>query len=119
MPMLGQQPGGRLGGAESQAAEPVRRARHRGPGNGYGNQHFTLKQNRLTRAHLQDFVDCHAAGKPHADRVETERFRAFGYDEPIARDKVNLDITWLRDDSLEDLDNLPAPRSSPARSSRT
>jgi type I restriction enzyme M protein len=41
--------------------------------------------------------------------VETERFRAFGYDELIARDKVNLDITWLRDDSLEDLDNLPAP----------
>lgn len=73
------------------------------------NKHFTLKQNRLARAHLQDFVDCYAAGKPHADRVETERFRPFGYDELIARDKVNLDITWLRDDSLEDLDNLPAP----------
>jgi len=73
------------------------------------NKHFTLKQNRLTRAHLQDFVDCYAAGKPRADRVETERFRAFSYDELIARDKVNLDITWLRDDSLEDLDNLPAP----------
>ena len=27
----------------------------------------------------------------------------------IARDKVNLDITWLRDESLEDIDNLPAP----------
>jgi type I restriction enzyme M protein len=73
------------------------------------NQHFTLKQNRLTRAHLQEFVDCYAPGKPRADRVEAERFRAFGYEELIARDKVNLDITWLRDDSLEDLDNLPAP----------
>jgi len=31
------------------------------------------------------------------------------HDELIARDKANLDITWLRDDSLEDLDNLPAP----------
>ena len=27
----------------------------------------------------------------------------------MARDKANLDITWLRDESLEDLDNLPAP----------
>lgn len=37
------------------------------------------------------------------------RFRPFGYDEIMARDKANLDITWLKDDSLEDLDNLPAP----------
>ena len=34
---------------------------------------------------------------------------AFTYDELIARDKVNLDIIWLRDESLEDIDNLPAP----------
>jgi hypothetical protein len=27
----------------------------------------------------------------------------------VARDKVSLDITWLRDESLEDMDNLPAP----------
>lgn len=31
------------------------------------------------------------------------------YDDLIARDKVNLDITWLRDESLEDGSNLPAP----------
>jgi type I restriction enzyme M protein len=73
------------------------------------NLHFTLKQNRLARHHLQDFVDCYAPGKPHADRVESERFRSFTYDELVARDKANLDITWLRDESLEDLDNLPAP----------
>ena len=42
-------------------------------------------------------------------RVESERFQAFTYDELIARDKVNLDITWLRDESLEDLDNLLPP----------
>lgn len=41
--------------------------------------------------------------------METERFKAYGYDELISREKVNLDLTWLRDDSLEDLDNLPAP----------
>ena len=73
------------------------------------NMHFTLKQNPLTRAALDDFVQSYAPGKPRAERVETERFHSFTYDELIARDKANLDITWLRDESLEDLDNLPAP----------
>jgi type I restriction enzyme M protein len=41
--------------------------------------------------------------------VESERFTSFTYDELVARDKANLDITWLRDESLENLDNLPAP----------
>jgi len=49
-------------------------------------------------------VDCY-----RGDRVESERFTSFSYEELSARDKVNLDITWLRDESLEDLDNLPAP----------
>ena len=43
------------------------------------------------------------------DRAETERFKAFEYDELIERDKTNLDIFWLKDDSLEDTENLPAP----------
>lgn len=73
------------------------------------NQHFTLKQNPLRREHLQDFVACYLPGKDRAERVETERFRAFSYDELIARDKVNLDITWLRDASLEDADSLLPP----------
>ncbi len=73
------------------------------------NQHFTLKQNALRAEHLDDFVDRYAPGTPRSERVETERFRPFAYDELIARDKVNLDIVWLRDDSLTDSDNLPAP----------
>jgi len=73
------------------------------------NQHFTLKQNPLTRAALDDFVKCYAPSVPRSGRAETERFHAFSYDELIARDKANLDVTWLRDESLEDLDNLPAP----------
>ncbi|MFI0795633.1 N-6 DNA methylase [Micromonospora rubida] len=73
------------------------------------NQHFTLKQNPLRREHLQDFVDCYLPGKDRSERVETERFRAFSYDELIARDKVNLDITWLKDASLEDADALLPP----------
>ena len=42
-------------------------------------------------------------------RKETERFKKFTYDEIIARDKTNLDIFWLKDDSLGDMDNLPDP----------
>ncbi|MEH0984693.1 class I SAM-dependent DNA methyltransferase [Micromonospora sp. CPCC 205556] len=73
------------------------------------NQHFTLKQNPLRRHHLDDFVSCYAPGEPRSERIETERFKPFAYDDLVARDKVNLDITWLRDESLEDMDNLPAP----------
>jgi len=73
------------------------------------NQHFTLKQNPLRRAHLDEFVASYKPGLPRSERVESERFRSFDYDELVSRDKANLDITWLRDDSLEDLDNLPAP----------
>ena len=73
------------------------------------NQHFTLKQNPLRRADLDEFVECYAPGRPRDGRVESERFRSFGYEELVARDKANLDITWLKDSSLEDLDNLPAP----------
>ena len=72
------------------------------------NKHFTLKQNPLRRSDLVDFV---AAYKPGArdQREEGERWKPFTYDEITARDKANLDITWLRDESLEDLDNLPSP----------
>ena len=41
--------------------------------------------------------------------MESERFRSFGYDELVARDKANLDTTWPKDASLEDVDDLPAP----------
>ena len=44
-----------------------------------------------------------------SERVENEQFHSFSYGELVARDKANLDITWLRDDSLEDLNNLPVP----------
>jgi type I restriction enzyme M protein len=43
------------------------------------------------------------------NRVETERFKAFTYEELTKRDKVNLDIFWLKDEALEESANLPAP----------
>jgi len=72
------------------------------------NQHFTLKTNPLRRENLDDFVACYKPANRH-ERVESERFRAFSYDELIKRDKASLDIFWLRDESLEDSENLPAP----------
>ena len=72
------------------------------------NKHFTLKTNPLTRTDLDDFVACYNAENRH-DRKETERFRSFTYEELVKRDKANLDIFWLKDDSIEDSANLPPP----------
>ena len=72
------------------------------------NEHFTLKTNPLKRTDLDDFVKCYNAKNRHK-RQETERFKAFTYEELIKRDKASLDIFWLKDESLEDSANLPAP----------
>lgn len=72
------------------------------------NQHFTLKLHPLGYEDLADFIECYNPENRH-QREETERFRAFSYDELMERDKVSLDIFWLRDDSLEDPANLPEP----------
>src|SRR2546428_462654 len=72
------------------------------------NQHFTLKTNPLKREYLDDFVACYHPENRH-ERKETERFHVFDYEELLKRDKVNLDIFWLKDESLEDSANLPDP----------
>lgn len=72
------------------------------------NMHFTLKTNPLRFEDLQDFIKCYNP-KKRFDRQESERFRAFSYDDLMQRDKVSLDIFWLKDESLEDYENLPAP----------
>ena len=72
------------------------------------NIHVTLKENTLKLENLQDFINCYNPKNRHA-RKESERFKSFNYDEISKRDKTNLDIFWLKDDSLEDLNKLPAP----------
>jgi type I restriction enzyme M protein len=72
------------------------------------NLHFTLKENTLKRTDLNDFVACYNPKNRH-DRKESERFKSFTYEELTKRDKVNLDIFWLKDDALEESANLPAP----------
>ena len=73
------------------------------------NQHFTQKTNQMRDSHLADFVASYKAGRPHSERVETEQFKCFSYEDLMARDKANLDILWLKDDSLMDAADLPAP----------
>jgi len=63
----------------------------------------------LRRSDLEDFVRAYKTGMPRSERAENARFHSFIYDEIVARDKANLDITWLKDESLEDLDNMPSP----------
>ena len=79
------------------------------------NIHHTLKKKPLKLADLQDFITCYNPSNRN-DRQETwseenpeGRWRKFTYEEIIARDKTNLDIFWLKDKSLADLDNLPDP----------
>lgn len=72
------------------------------------NKHFTLKTNPLKYEDLQDFIKCFNPGNRH-DRKEGEKFKAFTYEEIMQRDKVSLDIFWLKDESLEDMENLPEP----------
>jgi type I restriction enzyme M protein len=91
------------------------------------NLHFTLKENPLKRSDLEDFVTCYfgkTKSTPHPgplpgrggeggasrfNRKETERLKCFTYDELLKRDKVNLDIFWLKDELLEESANVPAP----------
>ena len=72
------------------------------------NKHFTLKENPLKRSDLDDFVACYNPKNRH-ERKDSESFKSFTYEELVKRDKLNLDIFWLKDESLEDSANLPAP----------
>lgn len=79
------------------------------------NKHFTLKKNQLQYEDLQEFIECYNPQNRYS-RKETwseanpeGRWRKYGYEEILARDKTSLDIFWLKDDSLADLDNLPDP----------
>ena len=79
------------------------------------NIHFTLKQHPMSDADLQDFIACYNPENRH-ERKETwseknpdGRWRKFSVDEILKRDKTSLDIFWIKDKSLADLDNLPDP----------
>lgn len=80
------------------------------------NVHHTLKKKPMSMEDLAEFIECYNPDNRH-NRAETwdeennpeGRWRKYAYDEVLARDKTSLDITWLKDKSLTDLDNLPEP----------
>ncbi|OIO58590.1 MAG: DNA methyltransferase [Alphaproteobacteria bacterium CG_4_10_14_0_2_um_filter_63_37] len=80
------------------------------------NIHHTLKKKPLRFEDLQEFITSYNPLNRH-EREETwdeaanpeGRWRRFSYEQIIARDKTSLDIFWLKDKSLADLDNLPEP----------
>jgi type I restriction enzyme M protein len=80
------------------------------------NIHFTLKKNPLKLEDLGDFIQCYNSENIskrkenyHEEMNPEGRWRKFSYDDIIKRDKTSLDITWIKDKSLTDLDNLPDP----------
>ena len=79
------------------------------------NKHFTLKTNPMKREDLEEFVTLYNPANRHKRKATWSaensegRWRVYEYGELTARDKASLDIFWLKDDSLEDSDNLPAP----------
>jgi len=74
------------------------------------NMHFTLRKNTLKSSDLDDFVKCYsAADRSKRKEDKADRFKRFAVEELLKRDKLNLDITWLKDDSLDDIDSLPSP----------
>ncbi|MFA4995414.1 MAG: class I SAM-dependent DNA methyltransferase [Bdellovibrionales bacterium] len=80
------------------------------------NIHHTLKKKPLRYEDLQEFVACYNPKNRHkrkdtwnAETSPDGRWRKYSYKEIIARDKTSLDIFWLKDKSLSDLDNLPEP----------
>ena len=79
------------------------------------NVHFTLKQHPMTDGDLEDFIRCYNPENRH-ERTETwsesnpdGRWRKFNVDEILKRDKTSLDVFWIKDKSLADLDSLPDP----------
>ncbi|OOG76456.1 class I SAM-dependent DNA methyltransferase [Algoriphagus sp. A40] len=79
------------------------------------NVHPTPKKNPLTFNDLKDFIRCYQMGQldsrkeTWSDKNSEGRWRKYTYDDIMSRDKTNMDIFWLRDASVIDLDNLPEP----------
>ncbi len=79
------------------------------------NLHFTLKQSPIQEKDFAEFIACYRPDNPHARQATWSasnpdgRWRDFGYDELVKRDKLSLDLLWIKDRSLTDTDPLPPP----------
>ena len=79
------------------------------------NMHFTLKQKPITRGDFNEFVECYKPGQEHkrkdtwSDKNPEGRWRGYDYADLLKRDKLSLDLFWIKDKSLTDADSLPPP----------
>ena len=79
------------------------------------NLHFTLKQKPIQRSDFDEFVQCYKPGRLHerkptwSEETPDGRWRSYDYGELLKRDKLSLDLFWLKDKSLTDTDSLPPP----------
>jgi len=80
------------------------------------NIHHTLKKKPLRFEDLAEFIECYNPKNRHERKATWDeennpegRWRKFTYEELMARDKTSLDLFWLKDKSLTDLENLPEP----------
>ena len=79
------------------------------------NKHFTQKQSPIARRDFDEFVECFKPGAFHkrkptcSEKHPDGRWRCYTYGEILKRDKLSLDLFWIKDQSLTDTDSLPAP----------
>ena len=79
------------------------------------NVHFTLKQKPIQRSDFDEFVECYRPGTTHRRKPTWSednpdgRWRCYSYEELLKRDKLSLDLFWLKDESLDDGESLPEP----------
>jgi type I restriction enzyme M protein len=79
------------------------------------NIHHTLKKKPLRFEDLAEFVRLYNPANRYdraptwSDATPDGRWRSFPREDLLARDKASLDLFWLKNKSLTDLDNLPEP----------
>ncbi len=79
------------------------------------NKHFTLKQKPIQRVDFDEFVACYKPGCIHereatwSEATPEGRWRAYDYEDLGKRNKLSLDLFWIKDESLTDTDSLPSP----------
>ena len=79
------------------------------------NLHFTLKQKPMRREDFNEFIDCYCPGAMHRRKPTWSqanpngRWRDYDYKDLLKRDKLRLDLFWIKDQSITDVDSLPPP----------
>jgi type I restriction enzyme M protein len=77
--------------------------------------HFTLKQSPIQRKDFEELAACYKPGRLHertatwTDDNPDGRWRSYDYNDLLKRDKLSLDLFWIKDKSLTDTDSLPPP----------